>query len=442
MQINVTDSEIPGRTVSLQTLGCKLNHAETSAIAASFARAGFHVRPFGERSDVVVINSCSVTENADRECRQLVRRVLRSNRDAFVVVTGCYAQLKPEEIASIDGVDLVVGTSEKHRLLTIEHEFVKREFPRIVVTDPDGESFGSASSSGEDGRTRAYLKIQDGCDYTCTFCTIPIARGRGRSLGLQQARDQAVRLIDQGYRELVLTGVNVGDYNPEPGVHLVHLLDVLHTLKGLARLRISSIEPNLVTDRIVRLAASSDKLMPHFHIPLQSGSDSILARMRRRYRSALFVERLEHILSAIPDAAIGVDVIVGFPGEGEAEFASTFELLHSLPIAYLHVFSYSERVNTPAAGYEGTVPVNERRRRTRLLRALSDVKKSSYALRFRTTVRPVLIEGAGFSGYTDNYLRVELEGADFAAGSIVAARLGEFNGERILGTAAESFGVR
>lgn len=428
------------RRVSLHTLGCKLNYAETSAIGDRFARNGFELTEFGTASDVIVINSCTVTENADRECRQLVRRALRANPDAFVVVTGCYAQLQPEEIASIDGVDLVLGSAEKFHIERHADGFVKRDVPKVVVGDIGAEEgFGPAATGAEDARTRAFLKVQDGCDYNCAFCTIPLARGGSRSRPIAETVAGARRLVADGFREIVVTGVNVGDFGRRTGESFHDLLVALHEVEGLERLRVSSIEPNLLTPAIIELAARSDRMVPHFHVPLQSGSDAVLGRMRRRYRSALYRERADMIVREMPDAAIGVDVIVGFPGETDAHFEETFAFLHELPAAYFHVFTYSERENTPAAAFGEVVPVNVRRERTRRLRALSELKRSAFAARFTGQVRPVLFEhgdesgGALAMGFTDNYVRVGVPYHEALPNRIVRVRLGEFGGEHSAG---------
>ncbi|MBK8909690.1 MAG: tRNA (N(6)-L-threonylcarbamoyladenosine(37)-C(2))-methylthiotransferase MtaB [Chlorobi bacterium] len=335
------------QTVSLHTLGCKLNYAESSTIAERFRREGFRVVELSEGGDVVVINSCTVTENADRECRQVIRRALRANPDAYVIVTGCYAQLKPEEIASMDGVDMVLGSAEKFQIFEHCGHFQKEATPRIAVGEiAEATGFGPAFTGEGDSRTRAFLKVQDGCDYNCAFCTIPLARGGSRSQPIQEAFRQACQLVESGYQEIVITGVNVGEGE---GESFLDLLRRLHEVPRLQRLKISSIEPNLLTDPIIELASASDRMLPHFHIPLQSGSDQILGKMRRRYRSSVYRDRVETILRLMPHAAIGVDVIVGFPGETEEHFQETYSFLNELPIAYLHVFTYSERQNTPAA---------------------------------------------------------------------------------------------
>jgi threonylcarbamoyladenosine tRNA methylthiotransferase MtaB len=426
--------------VALHTLGCKLNYAESSAIGAAFAERGFGVVELGSAgADVVVVNSCTVTENADRECRQVVRRALRANPHAFVIVTGCYAQLQPEEIASIDGVDLVLGSAEKFRIFEFEQRFAKLDTPRIAVGEIGAvDDFGAAASGEGDTRTRAFLKVQDGCDYTCTFCTIPLARGSSRSQAIDEAVDAARGLVDGGYREIVLTGVNVGDYGKGTGERLFDLLMRLHDVEGLERLKISSIEPNLLEDRIIELAAGSDRMLPHFHIPLQSGSDDVLGRMRRRYRSEHYRERVDRIVSLMPDAAIGVDVIVGFPGESIGDFERTRELLHGLPVAYLHVFTYSERENTPAARSADPVPIEERRRRTTILRTLSEKKRAAFAARFVGSRRRVLFEhgdrGGRVVGLTDNYVRVAAPYDARLENTIVECTIGAFDGDCAVGT--------
>jgi threonylcarbamoyladenosine tRNA methylthiotransferase MtaB len=434
----MTDSNAR-RHVALHTLGCKLNYAESSTIAASFARRGFDVVDLGAHADVIVINSCTVTENADRECRQVVRRALRANPNAYVIVTGCYAQLQPEEIASIDGVDLVLGSAEKFRIFDYEETFLKADTPRVAVGEiADGASFGPAASGEGDARTRAFLKVQDGCDYNCSFCTIPLARGASRSQPIDDAVRSARELVAAGYREIVLTGVNVGDFGRGRGESFHDLLVRLHEVDGIERLKISSIEPNLLEDRIIDLAAHSDRMLPHFHIPLQSGSDAILGQMRRRYRSALYRERVERIVELMPDAAIGVDVIVGFPGETEEHFDETHAFLHGLPVAYLHVFTYSERENTPAASSGAVVPLGERRRRTTVLRTLSQKKRAAFAARFVGSTRRALFEhgnrGGRVSGLTDNYLRVVAPYDSRLENEIVDVTIGPFDGEHAVAT--------
>lgn len=414
--------------VSLHTLGCKLNYAETSTIGKQFLDRGFEIVPLGDGADVCVINTCTVTERADRECRQLIRRARRTSPQAFVVVTGCYAQLQPETVASIDGVDLVLGSREKFRLFDHVRDFAKRPTPSIAVSDVGvHDDFGPASSTEAGDRTRAFLKVQDGCDYTCSFCTIPLARGSSRSLGIEASVAQARDLVRQGYREIVLTGVNVGDYGRKSGTDLLALLRALVTIGGLDRLRISSIEPNLLTDDILAFAADSAVVCPHFHVPLQSGDDHILRLMRRRYTTRHYAAVLERIRLRLPDVGIGVDVIVGFPGETEEHFAVTHRFLTDLPCSYLHVFTYSERPNTPARAFEPRVDRRDRFARNDALRLLGERKKRAFALTQLGRVRPVLTEHAvedGLrSGFTDNYLRVALPAAVTPANSLLPVRL-------------------
>jgi len=430
--------EGPPRRVALHTLGCKLNYAETSAIGERFRRQGYSLVEFGAPSEVILINSCTVTEGADRECRQLVRRALRANPNAFVIVTGCYAQLQPEEIASIDGVDLVLGTAEKFRVFELERDFRKREVPRVEVAEVAGSDFGPAFTGTGDVRTRAFLKVQDGCDYSCAFCTIPRARGASRSQPVADAVRQARELVASGYREIVLTGVNVGEFGRKEGTSLRSLLEALHEVDGLRRLRISSIEPNLITDEIIDLASRSDRIAPHFHVPLQSGSNRVLGMMRRRYRAEVYRDRIERIFAALPSAGIGADVIVGFPGEGAAEFGETVEFIESLPVSYLHVFTYSERRQTPAAAFKGVVPVEERRRRTGTLRVLSERKSAAFAMRWLGTICPVLFEGVEregmVEGWTDNYVRVAMPFDPALCGTVAPVRLESFDGRVVQGT--------
>lgn len=430
-------------SAAFHTLGCKLNQSETGAISMGFQRAGFRLVQFGSPSDVVVINSCTVTENADRECRQLVRRALRVNPKAFVIVTGCYAQLQPEEIASVEGVDLVVGNAGKHRLLSIESEFRKKEIPRVVVEQPDAGDLGAGFTAGASVQTRAYLKVQDGCDYNCSFCTIPLARGASRSLDADAVVDQARILVGQGFREIILTGVNLGDYSSPKANSLCSLLRHLHAVEGIDRLRISSIEPNLLGNDIIDLVSQSDRLVPHFHIPLQSGSDRILRTMRRRYQTDLYRDRVHAILQRMPDTAIGADVIAGFPGEDEADFMASYDFLCLLPIAYLHVFSYSERENTPAASMASAVPRQERSRRTSMLRSLSTLKQTRFAQRFIGSIRPVLFESVdadGVRGYTDNYIRVRASTHPNLHGTIRSTRLNALGPDCVAGTVVDELG--
>ncbi len=420
--------------LAVHTLGCKLNYAETSSVAQRFVEDGFELVKFSEEPDVVFINSCTVTENANRECRQIVRRALRSNPEACVIVTGCYAQLKPEEIGSIEGVDYVLGSREKFRVRELVPKFRKRETPLVHVGEfASNDTFGPAHTGSGDGRTRAFLKVQDGCDYKCSFCTIPLARGASRSQPLEEAVEAARRVVESGYREIVLTGVNTGDYGKKDGSSLVELLVRLHDVEGLGRLRISSIEPNLLNNEILDLAATSSIMVPHFHIPLQSGSDWLLGRMRRRYRTDEYRDLIWRIRSRMPACGIGVDVIVGFPGEEEEHFQETYRFLQEIDPSYLHVFSYSERENTPASRFDGTVDVHTRRERTKRLRTLSSKLAGQFAESQRNSIRSVLIEeGSGdhhLLGYTDNYVRVRVERSEGAVGGdILPMRVGAWDG--------------
>jgi threonylcarbamoyladenosine tRNA methylthiotransferase MtaB len=400
------------RRVALHTLGCKLNYAETATIGRTFERAGYRVVHFDDPADVVVLNTCSVTERADRECRQWVRRALRRSPDAFVAVVGCYAQLRPQEIAAIGGVDLVAGSESKFDLVDLIGEGLKRATPSIVVRDGDTTAAIPATSAGS-GRTRAFMKIQDGCDYLCTFCTIPKARGPSRSVPFESVLREASGLIVQGYREIVLTGVNTGDYGAKTGRSFLDVLRALTEIEGVERIRVSSIEPNLLDDQLLEFWIENPKVCKHWHIPLQSGSNSVLARMRRRYRAEWYADRVRRIREAVPDAGIGVDVIVGFPGESEAEFGETERLLKELPVSYLHVFSYSERPGTPAAEIESPVPSAVRAARSERLRQLSARKRRMFHERFVGHTVSVLVEGrteqGWHAGLTEQYVRVEWE---------------------------------
>jgi threonylcarbamoyladenosine tRNA methylthiotransferase MtaB len=397
-------------TVAVHTLGCKLNYAESSSITGQFRERGYEVVEFGNNSDVVVINTCSVTERADRECRQIVRRVLRSSPHPFVVVTGCYAQLAPEELSAIPGVDLILGAAEKFELFDHLGGIEKKLYPHVLVSDIGAvQSFGVGATRAE-GRTRAYLKIQDGCDYHCSFCTIPLARGGSRSQGIADTVRQAKTLVNEGFKEITLTGVNVGDYRHEKKGGLLTLLTELVSLQGLERIRISSIEPNLLTDEIIQFVADHEVMCKHFHIPLQSGCNEILRAMRRRYSTTQYREVIQRILEAIPECGIGADVIVGFPGESDTHFTTTCNFLAELPLTYIHAFTYSERPNTPAAVYANQVEPRIRFKRNSVLRTLGEKKRRAcQSAMVGTTVR-VLFEGIEKDGlrygYTSNYVRV------------------------------------
>ena len=396
-------------SVAFHTLGCKLNFSETSALARHLEQEGFVQKNFEEEADYYVINTCSVTENADKECRQLVRRIQRRSPSSAVVITGCYAQLKPKEIASIPGVDLVLGAAAKFELATHLQALKKGDDTKICSCDIDTvENFHASWSVHH--RTRTFLKVQDGCDYNCSFCTIPMARGKSRSDKIVNVLENVKEIANAGSKEIILTGVNLGDFG-ENGENFFQLISALENETTIPRYRISSIEPNLLSDDIIRFVASSKRFMPHFHIPLQSGSDRILGLMRRRYKSKLYADRVNLIKALLPHASIGADVIVGFPGETEADFQETYSFLESLPITYLHVFTYSERDNTLAATMKDIVSLSIRQTRNKKLRQLSYQKQEEFNNEFSGTTRPVLFEKeektSMMEGYTDIYIRIK-----------------------------------
>lgn len=400
------------KTIALHTLGCKLNFSETSTLGRMLEKDGYTKKAFDEVADIYLINTCSVTENADKECRQLVRRIQKQNSEAVVVITGCYAQLKPKEIAAIPGVDLVLGAAEKFNLTEHLNAFTKGDSTKISSCDIDQVNDFNTSYSVTD-RTRTFLKVQDGCDYTCSFCTIPMARGKSRSNTIENAVKQAREIGQQGVQEIVLTGVNLGDFGIIDGERkesFFELCQALDSVEEIKRFRISSIEPNLLSREIIELVSQCKKFMPHFHIPLQSGSNKILGQMRRRYKRELYADKIAYIKQLIPDCGIGVDVIVGFPSEGEQEFQETFDFLHMLDISYLHVFTYSERANTKALDIKDVVPVNIRNERNKILRNLSYQKMQYFQQTQLGKTRGVLFEQENkngmIEGYSDNYIRV------------------------------------
>jgi len=435
----------PG-TVSFYTLGCKLNYSETSAIGRRFTEAGYQAIDFGDGADIVVINTCSVTEFADRKCRNIVRRALGANAGAKVVVVGCYAQLKPREIADIEGVDLVLGAAEKFRILDYIDGIGLGSGKGMVrageVTEAD--TFISSFSFGD--RTRSFLKVQDGCDYKCTFCTIPLARGKSRSATVDQIVADARAIAAKGVKEIVLTGVNIGDFGngtsviegqrPRKEALFSDLATALDEVEGITRFRISSIEPNLCTDELIDFVANSRRFAPHFHMPLQSGNNKQLARMRRRYKRELYAERVAHIRRVMPHACIGVDLIVGFPGETEEDFLETYRFVQELDVSYFHVFTYSERANTPAAEMDGVIPPAERKRRNKMLGILSEKKKRAHYERHLGQVRPVLLEKSKtdglLHGFTDNYVKVSFPGDDAWVNHLVEMRLGEIGADGLV----------
>lgn len=431
------------RTVAFHTLGCKLNYAETSAIARLFEGSGYLPVKFEEGADIYVINTCSVTEQADRECKKIVRSALRRQPDAFVVITGCYAQLKPQEIAEIPGVDLVLGAGEKFKILEYVDNLSKAQGKGMVHAGEvrDVNTFTASFSFGD--RTRSFLKVQDGCDYKCSFCTIPQARGASRSDTVESVVANARNIAALGAREIVLTGVNIGDFGngtaviegekPKKEALFIDLIRELDQIEEVSRFRISSIEPNLLTDEIIAFVAQSQRFMPHFHVPLQSGNDKQLREMRRRYKRELYSERVTSIKHHMPHASIGCDVIVGFPGETEEDFLETYRFIQELDISYLHVFTYSERANTPAADMGAVVSVEERKRRNQALRGLSEMKRRAFYAQFLGALRPVLFEHhkdpALLTGFTDNYVKIEMPYMPDRLNTIATVSLLELNAE-------------
>jgi threonylcarbamoyladenosine tRNA methylthiotransferase MtaB len=432
-------------TVALHTLGCKLNFSETSSIRRQFERAGYAVTDAREEADVYVLNTCSVTDFADRKCRQWVRKVLRQNPQARVVVTGCYAQLKPEEIASIEGVDLVLGAGEKFRMLEYIDALPPHTEKGIVEVGELKEltTFNSAFSFGD--RTRSFLKVQDGCDYKCSFCTIPKARGRSRSDTIEHILENVHSLAARGIKEIVLTGVNLGDFGngteviegirPKKEALFIDLIRELDKVEEITRFRISSIEPNLCTDEIISFVSGSQRFAHHFHMPLQSGNDKQLKMMRRRYKRDLYASRVERIKNLMPEACIGVDVITGFPGETEEDFEETYRFIHGLEVSYLHVFTYSERPGTPAVMMDEVVPIHVRKQRNKRLRILSQKKKEAFYSSQEGKIEQLLIETqvqpGVWEGFTSNYVKTQVK-TETRSGDLVQVRLGRMNEDLIV----------
>jgi threonylcarbamoyladenosine tRNA methylthiotransferase MtaB len=441
------------RTVAFHTLGCKLNFSETSSIGRQFEAAGFTTVDFEQGADVYVINTCSVTDFADRKCRNIVRQALRQAPHATIAVVGCYAQLKPEEIAGIPGVDIVLGAAEKFNILRYIEELAQSPGKGLIRAGEvrEARDFVQAFSIGD--RTRSFLKVQDGCDYKCTFCTIPQARGSSRSNTVEQVLADARQIAALGAREIVLTGVNIGDFGngteviegvrPQKEALFIDLIRALDEVEEIHRFRISSIEPNLCTDEIIHFVARSNRFAPHFHMPLQSGNNKQLAQMKRRYRRELYAQRVETIKSVMPHGCIGVDVIVGFPGETEADFLETYEFINALDISYLHVFTYSERANTPAIDMDGVVPMAERKRRNKMLSILSEKKKFAFYQQHLDTVRPVLFEHSGkpdtLSGFTDNYIKVDMPGQASLINQVLPVQLIDINTEGLVQAALAQY---
>lgn len=406
------------KTVAFHTLGCKLNFSETSTIARNLLDNGYERVEFSEPSDVYVINTCSVTANADKECRTIVKNAMKANPEGFVVVVGCYAQLKPQEIAEMEGVDLVLGATEKFNIVDYLDDLNKENDAIVHSCEIEEADFYVGSYSIGD-RTRAFLKVQDGCDYKCTYCTIPLARGISRSDTMENVLKNAREIAEKGIKEIVLTGVNIGDYgkgefgNKKHEHTFLELVQELDKVENIERLRISSIEPNLLRNEIIEFVSKSERFVPHFHIPLQSGSDVILKKMKRRYLTKLYRERIQKVREVMPHACIGVDVIVGFPGETEELFLETYNFLNSLPISYLHVFTYSERDNTEAIDFEGIVPQHIRKQRNKMLRILSEKKRVAFYQSQLGTTQKVLWEADNkngkMHGFTQNYVKVETD---------------------------------
>lgn len=400
------------KKVAFYTLGCKLNYSETSTISRMFEQKGYKKVDFTESPDIFIINTCSVTENADKKCHKIVREARGISPDAYVAIIGCYAQLKPQEIAEIPGVDAVLGAAEKFRLVELLDGFVRKPQTEVFASDIEKANSFNTSYSIND-RTRTFLKVQDGCDYSCTFCTIPLARGNSRSDSIKNIVKTAQEIANTEVREIVLTGVNTGDFGIRNGQRVerfIELIQALDEVEGIDRFRISSIEPNLLSDEIIEFVAKSKRFVPHFHIPLQSGSNKILKLMRRRYLRELYAERVAQIRSLMPHCCIGVDVIVGFPGETEEDFLETYRFLNELDISYLHVFTYSERENTPAAAMPGSIPGNQRADRSKMLHILSDKKRRKFYEDNLGHEATVLfendVENGMMHGFTENYIRV------------------------------------
>lgn len=426
------------RRVAVHTLGCKLNFAETSTIARQFRQRGYEIVGIDERANVCVINTCSVTERADRECRQIVRRALRQSPNAYIVVVGCYAQLRPAEIAAIPGVDLVLGTREKFEVFAHANDFSKTNTTRTVVSPlKDLDTFSPASSVGFADRTRAFLKVQDGCDYSCAFCTIPLARGASRSTPVLDLVEQAKLVVGQGYREIVLTGVNVGDYGRKIGTSLLELMKELVGVDGLDRIRVSSVEPNLLPDELLSFWMGNPKVCKHFHMALQGGNDEILRGMQRRYLTNLYADRVAQIKTLCPKAAIGADIIVGFPGETDQLFAATYRFLVDLPISYLHVFTYSDRPNTASITMNGKVEPRIRFERSEALRILSARKRRLFYESFLDATFDVLFEDKSSDGYwtglSGEYVRVKVRQASDLANRICRVTVTNVEDEACIG---------
>lgn len=423
-------------SVAFYTLGCKLNFSESSTISRQLEGAGFAKKEFTEGADIYVINTCSVTDHADRKCRKVVKEALKHNPHAFVVIIGCYAQLKPQEISAIPGVDLVLGAAEKFNLVKfLSDSFIKRDKAEIYNSNiKETNIFVPGFSMGD--RTRSFMKVQDGCDYFCSFCTIPLARGRSRSQTIEETVKVAKQIAETDVKEIILTGVNLGDFGVQNDETFFDLVLELDKIEGVDRFRISSIEPNLLSDEIIEFVARSDKFMPHFHIPLQSGSNAILKSMRRKYQRELYAEKVDRIKSLMPHCAIGVDVIVGYPGETEEEFLETYNFINGLDVTYLHVFPYSERSNTTAAKLKGRVHQYIRNERTEMLRILSEKKRQAFYRNYLGSKMDVLFEkqesGGKMYGFTGNYIKVEADYDPLHINEVVNVELSGMNAEGLI----------
>jgi threonylcarbamoyladenosine tRNA methylthiotransferase MtaB len=411
-------------------MGCKTNFSETSTISSEMLSYGYQKVSYKDEADIYVLNTCSVTENADKEARKLIRQARRLNPYAKIAVIGCYAQLQPDQISRIPGVDLILGATEKFNLLSHLNSLNENNESKIIKSPINNiSSFQPSFTNGE--RTRSYLKIQDGCNYNCSFCTIPLARGRSRSDTIKKTVEIAQNIADSGAREIVLTGINIGDFGSVKDENFLQLIMTLDNLKGIERFRISSIEPNLLSDEIISFCADSNKFVPHFHIPLQSGADSILQNMKRRYNTDLYKSRVEYIKQLIPDCCIGVDVIVGYPGEEEEHFEQTKSFLESIDISYLHVFSYSQRKDTVAATLKNQVTKEKKEYRSKTLHILSNKKRTEFYNQYINTIRPVLVEQSNngkIQGFTDNYIKVNIDEDLSCRNTIVSVLLNENKG--------------
>ena len=425
----------PTTKIAFHTMGCKTNFSETSIISREMQSYGYEKVSYKEEADIYVLNTCSVTENADKEARKLIRKARKLNPLAKIAVIGCYAQLQPDQISKIPNVDLVLGATEKFKLLSHLNSLNNNNESKIIRSSIKNiSSFQPSFTNGE--RTRSYLKVQDGCNYNCSFCTIPLARGRSRSDTIENTVKIAQNIADSGAKEIVLTGINIGDFGSEKDENFLKLIMTLDNLMGIERFRISSIEPNLLSDEIISFCASSNKFVPHFHIPLQSGSDSILQSMKRRYNTDLYNSRVEYIKKLIPDCCIGVDVIVGYPGESEDHFEQTKSFIESMDISYLHVFSYSQRQDTLAASLTNQVTKENKDYRSKTLHILSNKKRTKFYNQYINTVRPVLVEqsiNGKIQGFTDNYIKVNIDNNLSCQNTIISVLLNDNKGSYIQG---------